>query len=167
MIRRTVTVVLKTSPRSSASPRRCSPKFAETSLSEHKNSIFTKIHLTRVKTFTPTTDFRTCRGLFRGTFCNFVARNDENHSKMKQQIHNRRFLLLLTIMLAATFGMAQTVIVKDSITNEPIPFVSVYFGKESGGYTDEKGAIAIPNEAAQMRLSHICYVWERNPWMGE
>ena len=34
----------KTSPRSSASPRRCSPKFAKTSLSEHKNSIFTKIH---------------------------------------------------------------------------------------------------------------------------
>ena len=31
---------------------------------------------------------------------------------MKHQKHNRRFLLLLTIMLAATFGMAQTVIVK-------------------------------------------------------
>ena len=60
-------------------------------------------------------------------------------------------------MLAATFGMAQTVIVKDSITNEPIPFVSVYFGNDTGGYTDEKGMIAIPNEAAQMRLSHICY----------
>ena len=57
----------------------------------------------------------------------------------------------------ATFGMAQTVIVKDSITNEPIPFVSVYFGNDTGGYTDEKGMIAIPNEAAQMRLSHICY----------
>ena len=69
----------------------------------------------------------------------------------------RRFLLLLTMLLTATFGMAQTVIVKDSITNEPIPFVSVYFGKESGGYTDEKGAIAIPSEAAQIRLSHICY----------
>ena len=57
----------------------------------------------------------------------------------------------------ATFGMAQTVIVKDSITNEPISFVSVYFGNDTGGYTDEKGMIAIPNEAAQMRLSHICY----------
>jgi len=30
----------KTSPRSSASPRRCFPKFAKTSLSEFKNSIF-------------------------------------------------------------------------------------------------------------------------------
>ena len=76
---------------------------------------------------------------------------------MKQQIHNRRFLLLLTIMLAATFGMAQTVIVKDSITNEPIQFVSVYFGNDSSGYTDEQGAIAIPSEIEQIRFSHICY----------
>jgi len=43
----------------------------------------------------------------------------------------------------------------------------VLFGNDTGGYTDEKGMIAIPNEAAQMRLSHICYVWERNLWMGE
>ena len=69
----------------------------------------------------------------------------------------RRLLLLMTMLLTATFGMAQTVIVKDSITNEPIPFVSVYFGNDTGGYTDKKGAIAIPNEAAKMRLSHICY----------
>ena len=88
---------------------------------------------------------------------NFVARNDENHSKMKQQIHNRRFLLLLTMLLTATFGMSQTIIVKDSITNESIPFVSVYFGKESGGYTDENGKITIPNEAERIWLSHICY----------
>ena len=53
--------------------------------------------------------------------------------------------------------MAQTIIVKDSITNESIPFVSVYFGKESGGYTDENGKITIPNEAEQIWLSHICY----------
>ena len=76
---------------------------------------------------------------------------------MNKMKHYRRFLLLLTIMLAVTFANAQTVIVKDSITNEPIPFVSVYFGNDTGGYTDEKGMIAIPNEAAQMRLSHICY----------
>ena len=57
----------------------------------------------------------------------------------------------------ATFGMAQTIIVKDSITHEAVPFVSVYFGNDTGGYTDENGAIVIPNEAAQIRLSHICY----------
>ena len=76
---------------------------------------------------------------------------------MKHQKHNRRFLLLLTILLVATLGMAQTVIVKDSITNEPVPFVSVYFGNDSGGYTDEQGSIVIPNGAKQIRLSHICY----------
>ena len=63
----------------------------------------------------------------------------------------------MTMLSPATFGMAQTIIVKDSITHEAVPFVSVYFGNDTGGYTDEKGAIAIPNEAAQIRLSHICY----------
>ena len=67
------------------------------------------------------------------------------------------FLILLTMLSPATFGMAQTIIVKDSITHEAVPFVSVNFGNETGGYTDENGAIAIPNEAAQIRLSHICY----------
>ena len=57
----------------------------------------------------------------------------------------------------ATFGMAQTIIVKDCITHEAVPFVSVYFGNESGGYTDEQGSIAIPNGAEQIGLSHICY----------
>ena len=76
---------------------------------------------------------------------------------MKHQKHNRRFLLLLTMLLTATFGMSHTIIVKDSITNEPIPFVSVYFGNDTGGYTDENGKITIPNEAEQIWLSHICY----------
>ena len=72
--------------------------------------------------------------------------------------HYRRFLLLLAMLSVATSEMAQrTVIVKDCITHEAVPFVSVYFGNDTGGYTDEKGMIAIPNEAAQIRLSHICY----------
>ena len=64
---------------------------------------------------------------------------------------------MMGMLLTAIFGMSQSIIVKDSITNEPISFVSVYFGNDSGGYTDEEGAIAIPNEATQIRLSHICY----------
>ena len=72
-------------------------------------------------------------------------------------IQYRRFLFLLAMLSAATISMAQTIIVKDSITNESIPFVSVYFGNEFGGYTDEQGSIAIPNEVEQIRLSHICY----------
>ena len=76
---------------------------------------------------------------------------------MKRQIHYKRLLLQWVLLLTATFGMSQTLIVKDSITNEPIPFVSVYFGNDSGGYTDEQGAIAIPSEIEQIRFSHICY----------
>ena len=76
---------------------------------------------------------------------------------MKRQIHYKRLLLQWVLLSAATFGKAQTIVVKDSITNEPVPFVSVYFGNDSGGYTDEQGAIAIPNEIEQIRFSHICY----------
>ena len=62
------------------------------------------------------------------------------------------------MLSVATSEMAQrTVIVKDCITHEAVPFVSVYFGNDTGGYTDEKGMIAIPNEAEQIWLSHICY----------
>ena len=76
---------------------------------------------------------------------------------MNKMKHYRRLLLLMTMLLTATFGMSQAIIVKDSITHEAVPFVSVCFGYDSGGYTDEKGVITIPNEATQIRLSHICY----------
>ena len=71
---------------------------------------------------------------------------------------NKQSIITILLTLVVMAGQAQqTMTVKDSITNEPIPFVSVYFGNDTGGYTDEKGMIAIPNEAAQIRLSHICY----------
>ena len=71
---------------------------------------------------------------------------------------NKQSIITILLALVVMAGQAQqTMTVKDSITNEPVPFVSVYFGNDSGGYTDENGAIAIPNEAAQIRLSHICY----------
>ncbi|MBQ8127299.1 MAG: hypothetical protein IJ176_02750 [Prevotella sp.] len=82
---------------------------------------------------------------------------------MRQRTRDKRFLLLLAMLSAATFGMAQKAIVKDSLTNKPISFVSGYFGNEFGGYTDEKGEIAIPERAGQMRLSHICYMTKSVP----
>ena len=70
----------------------------------------------------------------------------------------KKAIITILLALVAMTGQAQqTVIVKDSITNEPVPFVSVYFGNDSGGYTDEHGAIAIPSEIEQIRFSHICY----------
>ncbi len=71
---------------------------------------------------------------------------------------NKQSIITILLALVVMAGQAQqTMTVKDSITNEPIPFVSVYFGNDTGGYTDEKGMIAIPNEAEQIWLSHICY----------
>ena len=64
-------------------------------------------------------------------------------------------ILLAPVVMAGQAQQAMTV--KDSITNEPISFVSVYFKDQSGGYTDEHGVIAIPYEATRIRLSHICY----------
>ena len=71
---------------------------------------------------------------------------------------NKQSIITILLALVVMAGQAQqTMTVKDSITTEPIPFVSVYFGNDTGGYTDENGKITIPNEAAQIRLSHICY----------
>ena len=71
---------------------------------------------------------------------------------------NKKIIITFFFFLVAMTGMAQQmVIIKDSITHEAVPFVSVYFGNASGGYTDDEGMISISNEAAQIRLSHICY----------
>ena len=71
---------------------------------------------------------------------------------------NKQSIITILLALVVMAGQAQqTMTVKDSITNEPIPFVSVYFGNDTGGYTDENGKITIPNEAEQIWLSHICY----------
>ena len=51
----------------------------------------------------------------------------------------------------------QRLIVKDSLTQKPIAYTSVWFGNNTGGYTDESGMIEIPEGTKQMRLSHICY----------
>ena len=71
---------------------------------------------------------------------------------------NKQSIITILLALVVMAGQAQqTMIVKDSITNESIPFVSVYFGNDTGSYTDENGKITIPNEAEQIWLSHICY----------
>ena len=55
---------------------------------------------------------------------------------------NKQSIITILLALVVMAGQAQqTMIVKDSITNESIPFVSVYFGNDTGGYTDENGKI--------------------------
>ncbi len=51
----------------------------------------------------------------------------------------------------------QRLTVRDSLTQEPIAYMSVWFGNEVEGYTDESGMIEIPKGTKKIRLSHICY----------
>ena len=49
---------------------------------------------------------------------------------------NKQSIITILLALVVMAGQAQqTMTVKDSITNESIPFVSVYFGNDTGGYT--------------------------------
>ena len=68
--------------------------------------------------------------------------------------------IIITILFAlVTMKMytQQRLIVRDSLTQKPIAYTSVWFGNEAGGYTDESGMIEIPEGTKQIRLSHICY----------
>lgn len=67
---------------------------------------------------------------------------------------------IITILLAlVSMGVyaQQSLSVRDSLTQEPIAYTSVWLGNEAGGYTDESGMIEIPEGTEQIRLSHICY----------
>ena len=111
--------------------------------------------------------FRSCRGLFRGTFCNFVARNDENHSKMKQQIHNRRFLFLLAMLSAATFAIAQNItgrIIDEQ--SQPMPFANVVLVNctdstyIAGAVTKDDGTFSISTDKQDglLKVSSVGYI---------
>ena len=68
--------------------------------------------------------------------------------------------IIITILFAlVTMKMytQQRISVRDSLTQEPIAYTSVWFVNEAGGYTDESGMIEIPEGTKQIRLSHICY----------
>lgn len=69
-----------------------------------------------------------------------------------------RYMILFFAMLAFVKAAAQRqVTIKDSVTQEPIPYVSAYWGQGAGGYSDESGIITLPEGTEQVRLSHICY----------
>lgn len=69
-------------------------------------------------------------------------------------------LTVITILLALiSMGVyaQQSFTVRDSLTQEPVAFTSVWFGNGTGGYTDESGMIEIPDGTERIRMSHICY----------
>ena len=67
--------------------------------------------------------------------------------------------IIVTLLAFITVGVIaqQRLTVRNSLTQEPIAYTSVWFGNEAGGYTDESGMIEIPQGTERIRLSHICY----------
>ena len=66
------------------------------------------------------------------------------------------FITILFVLVSMNMYTQQRLIVRDSLTQEPIAYTSVWFGNEAGGYTDESGMIEVPEGTKQIRLSHIC-----------
>lgn len=57
---------------------------------------------------------------------------------------NRTISIVLFALIAIVANAQQRFTVRDSLTQEPIAFTSVWFGNETGGYTDESGTIEMP-----------------------
>ena len=72
-------------------------------------------------------------------------------------MNKQAIITILFVLVSMNMYTQQRLIVRDSLTQEPIAYMSVWFGNEVGGYTDESGMIEIPKGTKQIRLSHICY----------
>ena len=71
---------------------------------------------------------------------------------------NKQTIITILLAFISIEVMAQQRIsVRDSLTQEPIEYTSIWFGNKVGGYTDESGMIEIPEGTKQIRLSHISY----------
>ena len=72
-------------------------------------------------------------------------------------MNKKTIITILLALVAMNMYTQQRLIVRDSLTQEPIAYTSVWFGNEAGGYTDESGMIEIPKGTKMIRLSHISY----------
>ena len=70
---------------------------------------------------------------------------------------NRTISIVMLALIAIVANAQQRFTVRDSLTQKPVAFTSVWFGNETGGYTDGLGTIEIPEGTERIRLSHICY----------
>ena len=71
---------------------------------------------------------------------------------------NKKTIITALLALVAMVANAQKILtVRDSLTQKPVAYTSVWFGNEAGGYTNESGMIEIPEGTGRIRLSHICY----------
>ena len=72
-------------------------------------------------------------------------------------MNKKAIITALLALIVIVANAQQRLTVRDSITQKPIAYTSVWFGNNTGGYTDESGMIEIPEGTKQIRLSHICY----------
>ena len=72
-------------------------------------------------------------------------------------MNKQTIITILFALVSMNMYTQQRLIVRDSLTQEPIAYTSVWFRNEVGGYTDESGMIEIPEGTKQIRLSHISY----------
>lgn len=72
-------------------------------------------------------------------------------------MNKKAIITALLALIVIVANAQQRLTVRDSLTQEPIAYTSVWFGNEAGGYTDESGTIEIPEGTKRIRLSHICY----------
>ena len=90
-------------------------------------------------------------------FCDLPANSAIFASDMKFKVFRTIVLCLSLISWSLCVDAQRRIEVRDSVTGEPIPYASVYFGNRSGSYTDVDGVVEIPADASEMRLSHISY----------
>lgn len=69
----------------------------------------------------------------------------------------KTIITALLALIATVANAQQRLTIRDSLTQEPVAYTSVWFGNEAGGFTDEYGMIVIPEGTGRIRLSHICY----------
>ena len=59
-------------------------------------------------------------------------------------MNKQTIITILFALVSMNMYTQQRLIVRDSLTQEPIAYTSVWFRNEVGGYTDESGMIEIP-----------------------
>ena len=72
-------------------------------------------------------------------------------------MNKETIITILFVLVSMNMYTQQRLIVRDSLTQKPIAYTSVWFGNEAGRYTNESGMIEIPKGTKQIQLSQICY----------
>ena len=72
-------------------------------------------------------------------------------------MYKQAIIIALFIFISIRMIAQQRITIRDSLTQEPIAYANVWFGNETGGYTDISGIIEIPKGIERIRLSHVSY----------